>query len=216
MTAFHHARTKRARAQKSDRPARERALFGQARTYGRAILILILIAPTLYGQAVTVGAVSTGALILFYSKNRYGTTPEMAFPHLAYIRTREMPFCNLCASKDGTFERENCAPKRPARFQGLDLASAISSAPEIITRPFLTAARLYIPAVPGWSRIGRYYRQKTPVAKGRGSKSMAIKPTDDSADQKNKYKCGNCCTKSRKENNVIHRHKYKLFMQMLK
>lgn len=34
MTAFHHARTKRARAQKSDRPASERALFGQAHTYG--------------------------------------------------------------------------------------------------------------------------------------------------------------------------------------
>ena len=56
--------------------------------------------------------------------------PGRAFPHLAYIRTREMPFCNLCASKDGTFERENCAPKRPARFRGLDLASAISSSPE--------------------------------------------------------------------------------------
>lgn len=58
------------------------------------------------------------------------------------------PFCNLCASKDGTFERENCAPKRPARFRGLDLASAISSAPETITRPFLTAARMYILAKP--------------------------------------------------------------------
>lgn len=80
--------------------------------------------------------------------------------HIWHTLTREMPFCNLCASKDGTFERENCAPKRPARFQGLDLASAISSAPEIITRPFLTAARLYIPAVPGWSRVGRYHRQK--------------------------------------------------------
>ena len=68
--------------------------------------------------------------------------------HIWHMLTREMPFCNLCASKDGTFERENCAPKRPARFQGLDLASAISSAPETITRPFLTAARLDIPAVP--------------------------------------------------------------------
>lgn len=155
MTVFHHARTKRARAQKNDRPARERALFGQAHTYGWAILILILMAPTLYRQAVTVGAVSTGALILFYSKNRYGATPGRAFPHLAYIGTRKMPFCNLCASKDGTFERENCAPKRPARFRGLDLASAISSAPETITRPFLTAARLYIPAVPDTKNPGR-------------------------------------------------------------
>lgn len=34
ITAFHDARTKRARAQKSDRPARERAPFGQAHTYG--------------------------------------------------------------------------------------------------------------------------------------------------------------------------------------
>lgn len=42
-------------------------------------------APTLYGQAVTVGVLSTGALILFYSKNRYGATPGRAFPHLAYI-----------------------------------------------------------------------------------------------------------------------------------
>lgn len=50
--------------------------------------------------------------------------------HIWHMLTREMPFCNLCASKDGTFERENCAPKRPARFRGLDLASAISSAPE--------------------------------------------------------------------------------------
>lgn len=64
--------------------------------------------------------------------------------HIWHMLTREMPFCNLCASKDGTFERENCAPKRPARFRGLDLASAISSAPETITRPFLTAARIYI------------------------------------------------------------------------
>lgn len=45
---------------------------------------------------------------------------------------------------------------------------------------------------------------------------MAAKPTNDSTDQKNKDKYSNCCTKSRKENNVIHRHKYKLFMQMLK
>lgn len=68
--------------------------------------------------------------------------------HIWHMLTREMPFCNLCASKDGTFERENCAPKRPARFRGLDLASAISSAPETITRPFLTAARMYILAKP--------------------------------------------------------------------
>ena len=81
-------------------------------------------------------------IFLLYSKNRHGATPGRAFPHLAYVGTREMPFCNLCASKDGTFERENCAPKRPARFRGLDLASAISSAPETITRPFLTAARM--------------------------------------------------------------------------
>lgn len=33
-------------------------------------------------------------------------------------------------------------------FGGLDLASAISSAPETITRPFLTAARMYILAKP--------------------------------------------------------------------
>lgn len=85
--------------------------------------------------------------------------------HIWHMLTREMPFCNLCASKDGTFERENCAPKRPARFRGLDLASAISSAPETITRPFLTAARIYIPAVPGWSRKGWYYRQKIPVTR---------------------------------------------------
>lgn len=33
--------------------------------------------------------------------------------HIWHMLTREMPFCNLCASKDGTFERdENCAPKR--------------------------------------------------------------------------------------------------------
>lgn len=172
-------------------------------------------APTLYGQAVTVGAVSTGALILFYSKNRYGATPGRAFPHLAYIGTRKMPFCNLCASKDGTFERENCAPKRPARFRGLDLASAISSALETITRPFLTAARMYILAKPVslWTKQNK---QKPRSRWAGGSKLMAVKPTDDSANQKNKYKCGNCCTESRKKNNVIHRHKYKLFMQMLK
>ena len=28
--------------------------------------------------------------------------------HIWHMLTREMPFCNLCASKGGTFERENC------------------------------------------------------------------------------------------------------------
>lgn len=65
-------------------------------------------APTLYRQAVTVGAISTGALILFYSKNRYGATPGRAFPHLAYVGTREMPFCNLCARERRYFRGENC------------------------------------------------------------------------------------------------------------
>lgn len=95
--------------------------------------------------------------------------------HIWHMLTREMPFCNLCASKDGTFERENCAPKRPARFRGLDLASAISSAPETITRPFLTAARMYILAKPvsltrkdakrGRAPGAHYFTKKTPVAK---------------------------------------------------
>ncbi len=113
MTAFHHASTKRARAQKSDRPARERELFGQAHTYGRAILILILMAPTLYGQAVTVGAVSTGALILFYSKNRYGATPGRAFPHLAYIRRGRCLFATYALRKTVL------SSARTARLNGL-------------------------------------------------------------------------------------------------
>ena len=142
---------------------------------------------------------------LLYSKNRHGATPGRAFPHLAYVGTREMPFCNLYASKGGTFERENCAPKRPARFRGLDLASAISSAPETITRPFLTAARMYILAKPvslwtKWTaktrkltsigtRLRNFRRQNKQKPRSRwagGSKSMAVKPTDDSADQKQK------------------------------
>lgn len=91
--------------------------------------------------------------------------------HIWHMLTREMPFCNLCASKDGTFERENCAPKRPARFRGLDLASAISSAPETITRPFLTAARMYILAKP----VSLWTKQtKTPVSKGRGSNQWRL------------------------------------------
>ena len=110
-------------------------------------------APTLYRQAVTVGAVSTGALILFYSKNRYGATPEMAFPHLAYVGTREMPFCNLCASKDGTFERENYYVTPPDG---------------------LTAGTLRVFGLHGFTSWGIYQltlvslTQKTPVAKGRG------------------------------------------------
>lgn len=136
---------------------------------------------------------------LLYSKNRHGATPGRAFPHLAYVGTREMPFCNLCASKDGTFERENCAPKRPERFRGLDLASAISSAPETITRPFLTAARMYILAKPvslwtkwtakraSWVPIGtqlcnfrRQNKQKPRSQRAGGSKSTAVKPTPNS------------------------------------
>lgn len=123
--------------------------------------------------------------------------------HIWHMLTREMPFCNLCASKDGTFERENCAPKRPARFRGLDLASAISSAPETITRPFLTAARMYILAKPvsltnnlsnfpqgKTQKEGvhqeRTILQKKPRSRRPGFESMAVKPTDNSADQKQK------------------------------
>lgn len=81
--------------------------------------------------------------------------------HIWHMLTREMPFCNLCASKDGTFERdENCAPKRPARFPASISHPRYLQRPETITRPFLTAARLDIPAVPGWSRIGRYTDKK--------------------------------------------------------
>lgn len=38
--------------------------------------------------------------------------------HIWHMLTREMPFCNLCASKDGTFERENCAPKTACAVSG--------------------------------------------------------------------------------------------------
>lgn len=111
-----------------------------------------------------------------YSKNRYGTSPKMAFPHLAYVGTSDIAFLRpKCASKDGTFERENCAPKRPARLPASISHPRYLRQLEAITRPFLTAARLYIPAVLGWSRIGRYYgqnkKQKIPVLKGRDYKT---------------------------------------------
>ena len=110
--------------------------------------------------------------------------------HIWHMLTSKMPFCNLCARERRYFRGENCALRRYA--------------------PWLRA-RKYLPAT-----LVSLTTNKNPGRKGRGSKSMAVEPTNDSANQKNKYKCGNRCTKSRKENNVIHRHKYKLFMQMLK
>lgn len=82
-----------------------------------------------------------------------------------------MPFCNLCASKDGTFERENYYVTPPDG---------------------LTAETLRVFGLHGFTSWGIYQltlvslTQKTPVAKGRGYRLMAIKPTDDSADQKQK------------------------------
>ena len=63
-------------------------------------------APTLYRQAVTVGAISTGALILFYSKNRYGATPERAFPHLAYVGQERRLFATYALRKTVLSRRE--------------------------------------------------------------------------------------------------------------
>lgn len=85
--------------------------------------------------------------------------------HIWHILTSDIAFLRpKCASKDGTFERENCAPKRPARFPASISHPRYLRQLETITRPFLTAARLYIPAVPGWSRIGRYYGQNEQYA----------------------------------------------------
>lgn len=81
--------------------------------------------------------------------------------HIWHMLTSDIAFLRpKCASKDGTFERENCAPKRPARFPASISHPRYLRQLETITRPFLTAARLYIPAVLGWSRIGRYCGQK--------------------------------------------------------
>ena len=78
--------------------------------------------------------------------------------HIWHMLTSDIAFLRpKCASKDGTFERENCAPKRPARFPASISHPRYLRQLETITRPFLTAARLYIPTVSGWSRIGRYY-----------------------------------------------------------
>lgn len=88
--------------------------------------------------------------------------------HIWHMLTREMPFCNLCASKDGTFERENCAPKRPARFQG----------PRSRVRDIFGAGNHYSAVLNGsaivytcgaWLITHRTVLQtKTPVAKGWG------------------------------------------------
>lgn len=71
-----------------------------------------------------------------------------------------MPFCNLCASKDGTFERENYYVTPPDG---------------------LTAETLRVFGLHGFTSWGIYQltlvslTQKTPVAKGRGYRLMAIK-----------------------------------------
>lgn len=73
--------------------------------------------------------------------------------HIWHMLTREMPFCNLCASKDGTFERENYYVTPPDG---------------------LTAGTLRVFGLHGFTSWGIYQltlvslTQKTPVAKGRG------------------------------------------------
>ena len=68
--------------------------------------------------------------------------------HIWHMLTSDIAFLQpKCASKDGTFERENCAPKRPARFPASISHPRYLRQLETITRPFLTAARLYIPTV---------------------------------------------------------------------
>ena len=88
---------------------------------------------------------------LFTTIGRNGITKWLTFNNRRSSRTKRIKNihnCQIlpCASKDGTFVRENRAPKWPARFQDLGLAAAIPSVPEIITRPFLTAAQICISA----------------------------------------------------------------------
>lgn len=58
-------------------------------------------------------SVSTGALILFYSKNRYGATPGRAFPHLAYIGRERCLFATYALRKTVL------SSARTARLNGL-------------------------------------------------------------------------------------------------
>ena len=111
-------------------------------------------APTLYGQAVTVGALSTGALILFYSKNRYGATPGRAFPHLAYVDERDSLFATMRTRKTVLSRRKllRYAARRP---NGRDASR--------LRAPWLHFAG-YLP-----NKFGEFdTTKKTPVAKGRG------------------------------------------------
>lgn len=79
-------------------------------------------------------------------------------------RLRRRFYLLLCARKRRYFCGENCAPKRPARFPASISHPRYLRQLETITRPFLTTARLYIPAVLSWSRIGRYCGQNEQYA----------------------------------------------------
>lgn len=95
-----------------------------------------------------------------------------------------MPFCDLCASKGGTFERENCAPKRPARFRG----------PRSRVRDIFGAGNHHSAVLNGSADVytgkaSEFVDKTNKKPRSRwagGSKSMAVKPTDDSTDQKQK------------------------------
>ena len=114
---------------------------------------MILIAPTLYGQAVTVGAVSTGALILFYSKNRYGATPGRAFPHLAYVDKGDAFLQSMRSRKTVLSRRElfRYAARRP---NGRDASR--------LRAPWLHFAG-YLP-----NKFGEFDTTKNPGRKGPG------------------------------------------------
>jgi hypothetical protein len=52
-------------------------------------------------------------LFYFDSKNRHGTSPKMAFPHLAYVGTRGIAFLQPCARERRYFRGENCCVSPP-------------------------------------------------------------------------------------------------------
>ena len=95
LPAITRTHTKRARTQIADRPEEQfnsvpsRALPPKGMPNGMILFILL------------------------NSKNRRGTSPEMAFPHLAYVGTREIAFLQPCARERRYFRGENCYVSPP-------------------------------------------------------------------------------------------------------
>lgn len=112
--------------------------------------------------------------------------------HIWHMLTREMPFCNLCASKDGTFERENCVPMRAALFRASISRPRYLRLRKQLLASLLTAREVYTGKADEFDdkmnsktrelcsdrdtavQFQKTKQTKTPVSKGRGSNQWRL------------------------------------------